>query len=353
MYEKRIQNRICENRLLLPVALGLLGILWWLPRKLFDAEYFISLALCLLMTYVIMEMANRNALIRVFSRSISSLFLLFLAAMGFLHGYSSAFFGVVMLCLAYSLLARVDVVENLQAHLFHTFLFLALGMLFDPIYVIFVPLFYWYCLVYHRRLTVRAFGAGIIGLLLPFWIGAGVALLTDKWEWVQQWFLQLTDWRLPAIEDYRSMEVPYRWAWGCVGWVSLLSSWYYLNNRFHDKVRTRLLHYIFITQCGFIALVVILQPHRAPALLPAMILSTAPSLGHYFTLQRTRWGTWSFFLLLLVLAVLAAFTCFDGLAPWFFQRMDEAKEMALQGRETAMEWWKFIIDAITKQIKNI
>lgn len=353
MYEKRIQNRICESRLLLPVALVLLGVLWWLPRRLFDAEYFIGLALCVVMTYIIMEMANRNALIRVYSRSISTLFLLLLGAMGFLHGFSSAFFGVLMLCLAYSLLLRVDVADNLQAHLFHTFLFLALGVLCVPVYAVFVPLFYWYCLAYLRRLTLRAFGAGLIGLLLPFWVGAGVALTGGRWELAQQWIGNLTDWRLPALADYRSIDVPSRWAWGWVGLITLMGAWYYLSNRFQDKVRTRLLHYIFITQCGVIALLVILQPHRASGLLPAMLLSMSPALGHYFTLQRTRWGTWCFFLLLSGLAAMAAFTCFEGLAPWLCARLDEAREAALQGQETAMEWWNFVYDAIIKQIKQI
>ncbi len=341
MLSKRIQNRICESRLLLPVSVVTLAGMWWWPSPEFSLQRIGGLALCLFVTYVMMEMCNVNVLIRVYTRSITALFVLLLSAMGMMHNLSPALCGVAALSVAYALLLRADVARNLVAQLFHSYVALGVGMLFVPSYVVFGPVFYWYCIVYHRRFTGRALWGGIIGLLLPFWVAACICWLCDDWTMAKQWWQQFTDVRIPSLAVYTAMPMPYLWGWGLAAVLALSGGYYYLTNSFHDKVRTRMLMYIFIIQCVVIGVSVLLQPHWAQDMLLPMMLSAVPPIGHYFTLRRTTWGTACLWILLLYMFFMAWATCWP-------QSMDSAIEWIKQG---AVELWQMAESIVIKTIK--
>ncbi len=345
MLSKRIQNIICESRLLLSVATVLLAAMWWWPSPEFSPRRIGGLALCLFVTYMIMEMCNVNVIIRVYTRSVSAFFVLLVAAMGMLHQFTPALCGVAALSVAYALLLRTDVAGNLVAHLFHTYVLLGVGMLFVPAYIVFAPMFYWYCIVYHRRLTVRAFLGGIIGLLLPFWVSVCVSTLCHDWTMAELWMQTFTDVRMPSLAAYAAIPAPYVWAWGLVGTLALMGGGYYLTNSFHDKVRTRMLMYIFITQCAVIVLAVLAQPHWAQDMLLPLTLSAMPPIGHYFTLRRTAWGTVCMWLLLVCVMLLAWKTCWP-------KSMDNAMEWINNGTQSLWQAAESSIAALQKRINN-
>lgn len=324
MLSKRIQNRICESRLLLPVSVITLVSTWWWPSPEFSLQRIVGLALCLFVTYVMMEMCNVNVIIRVYTRSSTALFVLLLAAMGMLHHLSPALCGVAVLAMAYALLMRADVVDNLVAHLFHTYVLLGVGMLFVPGYIVFAPMFYWYCIVYHRRLTGRAFWGGFIGLLLPFWVAICICWLCDDWTIAKQWWQQFTDVRMPSLAAYTAIPASYIWGWGVVAVLAFAGGYYYLTNSFRDKVRTRMLMYIFITQCAVIGVAVLVQPHWAQNMLLPMVFSAMPPVAHYFTLRHTTWGTTCMWLLVLYMLLMTWATCWP-------QSMGSTMEWIKQG----------------------
>ncbi len=342
MLSKRIQNEICESRLLLPVTTVLLVAIWWWPSLEFSLQRIGGLALCLFVTYVMMEICNVNVIIRVYTRSITALFALLLSAMGMLHHLSPALCGMAALAVAYALLLRADVAPNLVAQLFHVYVLLGIGMLFVPSYIVFAPMFYWYCIVYHRRLTLRAFFGGFIGILLPFWVAACVCWLCGDWTMAKHWWQLFTDVRMPSFVAYAATPMPYVWAWALVGVLAVMGGGYYLTNSFRDKVRTRMLMYIFITQCAVIVLAVSAQPHWAQDMLLPLTLSVTPPIGHYFTLRRTAWGTVCMWLLLVCIVLLAWKTCWT-------ESMDNAMEWIKQG---ALGLWQMAEGIAIKTINN-
>ncbi len=312
MRSKRIQNRIGESRLLLPAAVVAAGALWWLPLRPYDYWDGGGLALCLLCTYLVMEMCNVNSVIRIYSRSVSSTFLLLVAAMGMLHGWHLQLVAAPALAAAMFLLTRVDMVGNAVAQTFHAFVPLGIAVIAVPPLAVVVLAFYWSMAVYLRKFSARAFWAGLIGLLTPLWVGVNMALLTGHWSWVEEWWQGVTDYRLPTFQDYTALPPAVAAAWLLLLTMLVLGLAYYLRNASQDKVRTRMLMYAFATQALLLAVQAAAQPHLAPLLLTAMAVSVSPLTAHYFTLQRTWWGSVMMWLWIVSLASLAVVTC----GPW-------------------------------------
>lgn len=309
MQIKRIQNRLFESRLLLPCVLILLCVLWWFPKM--DVSWFsgAGLLLCLFITYVIMEMSNVNALIRVYTRGVSSLFVLLLTSTGFLHEFAPALWAVGLLSVAYYLFLRADIVANQIVCLFHVFVALGIGVLIMPLYAAFVPMFFLYCIAFFRRLSWRAFFAGLIGLLLPFGTVVSMAWFMEDWTWIQCWLEQVFMFRLPDLQDYATLRWEEVYVWILLIILALRGSSHYLRHCYEDKVRTRMLMYVFISQSTVIALLALLQPRSSLGLLPAMMLSVSPPMAHYFTLRRTVFATIWLWLLCMALLFLLWATC--------------------------------------------
>lgn len=309
MRSKRIQNRIGESRLLLPASLLITGGLWWLPQRPYTHWELGALAACLLTAYLITEMNNRNALIRVYSRSVCSVFLLFIGCMGMLHGWRLPWVAMPALVGALFMLTRIDGVGNTVAHTFHIFVVLGVATLFSPYYIWFGLILYWHIAVSFRKLTVKGFFAGLIGLATPLWVALCTCLITDRWTAVQAWCNELTDLQPITAEAFGRVDTGVLVCWGFLTVILATGSVYYLLNGYEDKVRTRHLIYLFMMQSAFTLALATLQPHLAQNLLPVMALSVAPLPAHYLTLQRTWWASNVLWLFILCLALLTAYTC--------------------------------------------
>lgn len=309
MRSKRIQNRIGESRLLLPVSLLVAGGLWWLPRRPYTHWELGALGMCLLTTYLLTEMNNRNAIIRVYSRSMCSVFLLLVSCMGMLHGWTWQWPAVPALTASLFMLTQMDSVGNIVAHTFHIFVVLGVAVLFTPAYIWFALILYWHIAVSFRKLTPKGFFAGLIGLAVPVWVAACVCLLTDHETIVQEWWNELTNIHPLWAESFRQIDMGVIVCWGLLALVLATGSIYYLINCYEDKVRTRMLVRMFITQSAYTLLLAAVQPHWGQSLLPAMVMSVSPLPAHYFTLKRTWWASNMLWLFIICLVLLAAYTC--------------------------------------------
>lgn len=309
MRSKRIQNRIGESRLLLPVSLLMACGLWWLPRRPYTHWELGALAACLLTTYLLTEMNNRNALIRVYSRSVCSMFLLLVGSMGILHGWQWQWVAVPALVASLFMLTYMDSVANTVAHTFHIFVVLGIASLFAPYYIGFGLILYWHIAVTFRKLTVKGFFAGLIGLATPLWVALCTCLITDHWTMVVAWWHELTNLQPITAEAFGRVDTGLLACWGLTALMLAAGSVYYLLNSYEDKVRTRHLIYLFTTQSAFTLALAALQPHWAQSLLPAMLVSVSPLPAHYLTLQRTWWASNMLWLFILCLISLAAYTC--------------------------------------------
>lgn len=334
--KRKIHNRIGRSVLILPVSTLLMISLWWFPQRLFNADYAFSLLLALLTAYVIVETNNTFQLIRVRSYMISSVWLFGMATMGMFHVFQSSLFAAFCLAVGYYLLFRTYQQSQSVVDSFHAFFMLALGSLaYSPLLFV-APFFLWYLLVFLRALSFRSFCAALVGFILPFWFWLGWMLWQNDFTSILAWKegclvvakgCAFWEWHgtesISFIGDrYGGMSlsdlISHVWCLLLLGILTLWTSVYYLFNSYDDKIRTRMMLYIYVFQAIIIFTFALLSAvtfyfsggeagEDAFTCLPMLLLSCAPLMAHYFTLCNTWTSFLMFFLILLLFLGLA--TC--------------------------------------------
>lgn len=304
-------------------------LLWWLPQGGYSTEYLLGWVATALTTYIIIEMAAQNALLRIRSRMVSSLFLLIMAAFGFLHPLQTGTF--LILCVSasfFSLLRTFDAVRP-ELDTMHAYLALSAGSLLWPPLLLLTPLLLWNQSVFLRSMSCRILGAALIGLVLPyfFWATGAFALgrmtpfvdhtaaiispFTEPffWQWVAE-PIHNGDWqrlseeftrRLTAfVASHRSETVAFIFILllGFTGFV------HYLRKSYDDKIRVRMCHYCLMALHVVLLLWLVLQPYCFSELFPILAFSAIPAAAHFISLSRT-WlaSAWVAILSLLLLGV--------------------------------------------------
>ncbi len=274
--------------------------MWWWPKGSFSMDYLLGLLLCALTAYVVLEINNANALVRIRTRMVSCLWLLLAAATGYLHTAPAPLFATCCLALSYSQLCRTYQRPDITTESFHAHLLLALGSLVFPPMLLLSVLYVLYLIVYMRSLHLRAFLSALIGLILPYWLWMGRCI------WLQDFGPMLThlsgvvDFRIPAVADYLSLPLPQLSAWGLTSLLLLVGIIHFQRNCYDDKIRVRMLLYILVCQTIFLEVALLLQPQLLPFLLPMLMVSASPLIAHYFALTGS-WLSNAFFVLSILL----------------------------------------------------
>ena len=306
----------------LPLCSLLSVALWWLPQRGYSHDYAVSLALVALTAYVIVETNNANQLIRIRSRMISSVWLFGAACVGVIHPFQPTILATFCLAVSYYLLFRTYQQSQPVIDTFHTFIMLALGGIVYPPMLLFAPFYLWYLIVFMRALSFRSFFAAFVGLLCPFWFWTGYLLwvedLTPLVEWSAAFdVLRIENLKVAALQlqtSFLSIQTTgfgVEWLLGNAPFVLLvvLTVWtsvYYLSNSFDDKIRTRMMLYIYVFQSVLVILMALLFDTND--LFPLLLLSCSPLIAHYFTLRNTWVSLIMFLLTLLAFAAVALLT---------------------------------------------
>lgn len=310
MRKPKLQNRVGRGIATLPVSALLALALWWWPQGSYSHDYALGLALVALTAYVLVETNNTFQLIRVRSRMVASVWLLGMTSLGFLHPFQSSLAVAFCLAASYHLLFRSYQRAEDVNDVFHAFLMLSLGSMLFPPLLFYVPFYCWYLLVFMRALSLRTFFAALVGLFLPFWFWGGYLLWQCDFalpRWWEDGFLPFYDW-LSRLGSYIAVTPESWWQQSLsvtrlsfLFWVILAvcSSIYYLQRSYDDKIRVRMMLYVYIFQTALTLLFAFLHPQDAAVLLPLLLLNTAPLVAHYFTLRNTWLCFFSFLFFLL------------------------------------------------------
>lgn len=170
-----------------------------------------------------------------------------------------------------------------------------------------LALLFYFCLAFlMRAFSWKGLWAGIVGLLTPYWCWVAweacvgdVMRVADHvlalWLWVLDWDgLSL----LPAV---RLLPV-----WCLLVFFGLTGIIHYMRKRYDDKIRTRMMLYVYVCVTVFLHVAFLLLPGQRMELLAMMAVSTSPLMAHYWAMTRGRVG-WIVLMVSLVgwLAVLA------------------------------------------------
>ncbi len=309
MYDNKFRDRVVRSGLVLPFTLLVSAVVWLLPGN--DRGLFLPAAfgwvISLGTTYLVMEWANTNSLLRIRSRLVTAIFLIMLSACPFLHIWNTAMLAAPCLVLTYIFLFRAYQKAHAQAEVFHAFLFIGIAGIFLPEVLLLTPVLCISLSLQLRALTLRTFAAGMAGLLTPYWLWFAFSV----WHGTSAEMANklLADFSFSA-PDYSALNLPQILSAVFYVFYALAASFHFIRTSFNDKIRTRMFLYVLLVQEMVLAAFLLLFPSSFDAILRLFVICSAPLVAHYFALARGKAVNIFFIITLLALTALCAYNNF-------------------------------------------
>ena len=291
----------------LPIMAGITGLLWMLP-DFSNLNLWAGLCVTGIVTYFLMELNNRNALIRIRSRMVSCTFLTFILSIPAFHSWSTDM--IPMLCLTLSYLPLFATYQNPHPErlVFQSFLCLGCASWFYPPLLICALILYICLLIPLRALTWRGWFAGLFGIVVPYWFYTGWAIWN---ECLDTAFLPIIATFQFSSPDYSAVPTGMLVSNGFFTILALLAMLHYYRTAYNDKIRTRMFYYVIICVECFILAALYLQPQNYHILSYLLTVNSAPLIAHYFALSKNRIMNYWFILCFAILGAITFINYFD------------------------------------------
>lgn len=260
----------------------------------------LGLAVCLLTTYIVMETNGRQHIIRIRTRMMSCVWLVLAASLSFMHPLEEPIIAAAFMCAAYYLLFRCYQRHRSQAIAFHAFLMLGLGSFWTPVMLPMAIPFFLYLAIFLRSLTRKVFWAGVLGIVVPYWCYAVWCFVMKDMESFVRRLTDMVQFEMPSLEAVRSLPFVWQVSAALVALLSIVSIIHYLRTNYDDKIRVRMILYIYVSQTLLLMAFLVLQPAYYETTMALLVASASPLIAHYFSLSYS-WLSTAFFLLSILL----------------------------------------------------
>lgn len=311
MIVKRFQNRVAESRIALPVT-GVYAFAVCALGGLFTEQLWVQFVLLAVSSFLMMELNNVNALIRIYSRMVSCSFLVLAVMSQYL--VVDVRCGIVQACFIAFYLFLFSAYQDNRAmgRVFYAFLMLGIASTMFVQILFFVPLV-WVLLCTNLMVlrSFRAFVSSLFGLLVPYWFMVAYYLYIDDVDSLLDHFLQIA--QFGPVLGWMDMPVSHILTAAYVVILAVVGMIHFRLNNYKDKIRTRMLFEIFSVLALAAIVFMILQPQHIDYLLALLIVSTSPMIGHYIALTNTFITNISFYVMLVVALII---TCVNLWMPF-------------------------------------
>ena len=305
MRQYKFQNKVAGSELTLPFCIVVAVAMWWLPQRAISLWHILGLVVCLLTTYIVMETNAQQHIIRIRTRMMSCVWLLLAASLSFMHPLGEPLAAAAFLCLGYHLLFRCYQKHRPQQDVFHAFLMLGLGSFFAPVMLLMAIPFFLYTAIFLRSLTRKAFWAGVLGIIVPYWCYGVWCFVTRDVEGLIARLTGMAHFEMPGIEAVESLPLVWQVSAAVVVLLSIVSIIHYLSTNYDDKIRVRMILYIYVSQTLLLTAYLVLQPAHYQTTMALLVASASPLIAHYFALSRSWLCTVFFFISILLTAGMA------------------------------------------------
>ena len=303
--KNRIQYNVASSEFTLPLCVILAAAMWWLPQQMFSVRCLLGLILCLLTTFVVMETNAQQHIIRIRTRMMSCVWLVLAASLSFMHPLGEPIVAAAFLCVSYLLLFRSYQRHRPQAIVFHAFLMLGIGSFCAPVMLAMAIPYFLYLAIFLRSLTRRAFWAGILGIIVPYWCYAVWCFATGNLQNFLARLTEMAQYEIPNLEAITSMPFVWQVSAAVIILLSIVSIIHYLRTNYDDKIRVRMILYIYLSQTILLIAFLLLQPAHYQTTMALLVASASPLIAHYFSLTGSWFSTFFFFLSLVLIAGMA------------------------------------------------
>jgi hypothetical protein len=111
---------------------------------------------------------------------------------------------------------------------------------------------------------------------------------------------------MPSLEAITSLPLVSKISAGIVALLSIVSILHYLNTNYDDKIRVRMILYIYVSQTLLLLALLVLQPALYQTTMALLVASASPLIAHYISLSKGIVNTIVFVVFLLLTTGMAA-----------------------------------------------
>ena len=294
---KRLQNRIAESGIILPVA-AVYTVLIWLLAGLVTHNWWPQLVCLTASAYLFVEISNSNALIRVRSRMVTTTFLILTCL--YPEAFASLSGGFTQLAFIVSILLLFNTYQDRLStgKTFYAFLCIGLCSL-KFVHILFLAPVFWLLMETQlQSLSLRTLSASIIGLITPYWFLALWFIYIQDFTLVWQHFALLGTFEFPY--DYTQITPNQLLVYCFLLILSVSGIIHFWRNSFEDKIRIRMLFGFFTLIMLLVMVFIALQPQHFDPLIRIVIICASPLVAHLLTLTSSRITNIAFFVILAV-----------------------------------------------------
>ena len=236
---RRLQNNVSESRMTLPAA-AIYATLVWMAGGLVSDGLWMQFGCFAASTYLMVELNNANALIRVYSRMVSCAFIALSCAAAFLFTSAGGAAMELFAIAAYAALFRSYQDRQAAGLTFYAFMSISTGSLFYAEMLYFAPVLWLLMAAFVRSASLRTVAASVLGLCLPYWLAAAIALYTGHLPMLADHLGQLAatgplcDFSLLSANQVATMA--FVMAMAATGII------HYRRQSINDKIRTRMFY---------------------------------------------------------------------------------------------------------------
>lgn len=283
--KKYLQNQIAASPLTLLVS-AVVTIIVWLTAGLLAHQWWIHLVCLAVSAYLMVEMSNNNALLRVRSRMVTSVFLMFSSCLSPCFAHLSG--AIVTLCFIASVLLLFQTYQNQDTTglIFYSYLFIGIASLFWAQSVFFVPLFWILNLTQLQSLSLRTWSASLLGILTPYWFALPWMIYNENFSRFIEHFSQVF-----AFDHSFSFTILSLGAKATLLFILtlfVLAFLHFRSHSFEDRIRIRQLYGFFAVVTVASTIFLLVQPQFFDPLMRIIIISVSPFVAHFFTLTSSR-----------------------------------------------------------------
>lgn len=300
---RRFQNRMASSRAALP-AMSIYSCALWLAMIAAEHTLLPCFVIFIVNIYLIIELNNRNALMRQYSRMVSCSYIGLMMMCPWL--ISSLDTMIVQLCFIASLALLFQTYQDRSAmgKTYWAFLFLGIAAVFWPPVIYFLPLFWVAESVFLMSFSWKALWASLFGMITPLWLAMPYIVYMDRYDIIIDRAMDLIpgDRIIAGFSDPMlllpqslPMSVEQLVAIVFILILSVTGIVHYLRNSYSDKIHVRML-YQFLLMIVIAALVVMVAVCVLPfdnvlsssALLAISIVCVSALLAHFIAFTYTR-----------------------------------------------------------------
>lgn len=303
---KRLQNRIAESGWLLPsvAVVGIASAAISLLGHLTSLEEWASLLCFAMSAYMMVEMSNANALLRVRSRMVTSTFVMLSVSAGFLVGPIPPVLTQLSFVAAALILFTTYQDKRSVGRTFYSFLFVGLASCTFVQTFFLIPVLWVLMATQLQSLSWRTWAASVLGVVTPYWL-------------MLPWLVLEGDFTLWTAHARRlvTFAQPFSYAGISVGQVAVFAFTmllcvvgmvHFWSRSYEDKIRIRLLYGFFSTMSLLCGLLLVVQPQHFATLMRLLLVFASPLVAHFFTHTSSRLTNVCFVLAIAVAIGIAA-----------------------------------------------